>query len=484
MDNPDFSKMTIAEITKLFSNSMAAVELAKAEAEVAKAEAELAKEREEKMKIRFNQANFLNLLESEFASRTQFIDAAEAACFGVPILSEKTARTAECVNDSQKSCYSQTGSIDMSKVHRRHLAHGKDKMNVRYIKFKNLLGRAKRHKLSLGNVVDFDAFFLAECAHVHTFRESLNWLCINASGYNESALQKAYILYIKGLLEAMGESVDIFSVNGVPLETTIEVKRKGGGILNVPVKGRADCAFGPSSILAPMELSEMLASVLVLVELKVNDGLLAGSNSSVGKCTSQQLVEMLALANMKKSQGFAFQVIRSILTDFFNIRVSIRAELDGKPLSYFVSSLHTDVESFVLLTIVLLSPIDIDEIGSLVDSEEGIFLIDNEGNDDSEDDEFHSVDDDEDHCGGGKNLSTTFAEAEIESSLDKSSSFGGGAKNEGSRRALNPLSLHTSNIMSIGDDPNEEAKLKAYQKLAAWEVSLSFRDTENVPTSR
>jgi hypothetical protein len=52
----------------------------------------------------------------------------------------------------------------------------------------------------------------------------------------------------------------------------------------------ADCAFGPPSITVPMDVDDMVSLVSILIELKVNDGMLAGSKFSVGKYTSQQLV--------------------------------------------------------------------------------------------------------------------------------------------------------------------------------------------------
>ena len=62
----------------------------------------------------------------------------------------------------------------------------------------------------------------------------------------------------------------------------------------------SNCAFGSPSITVPMDVDDMVSLVSILIELKVNDGMLADSKFSVGKYNSQQLVETLALANMKK----------------------------------------------------------------------------------------------------------------------------------------------------------------------------------------
>jgi len=183
---------------------------------------------------------------------------------------------------------------------------------------------------------------------------------------------------------------------------------------------------------------------------------------------------------MKKTRVNDNSVIRCILSDFFNVRVAIRVKVEGKRQAYLVSTLYSDVKAFLLLTIVTLSAdMSIEEITRLQDDEYGTVVTENDGSDDDEADwkdaEDHSADG---SAETGKDLLSAFAKAAANPDLGKSSSFGGGRTKAGSRRAFGSLYLNNLNKMAIGDDLEDEAKVKAYRKLAAWEASLQFvRDT-------
>jgi len=431
-------------------------------------------------------ANFNDLLNRGFESREEFIHHAREACFGEHVATKKSSDTDAFVNDDTRSNYSAKGVLDMSKVHRCHLAHGKDRMNVRYIQFPNLRGRAEQYFRSLGAAADFDDFITIECENVVVFQTALSWLRSNAAAYNEMTLQKAYILFIRGLFRAMNTTFGIFSVNSLHLEADIEVKRKGKALEEVKVRGKADCAFGPKSLQIPLEIGDLISYVTTLVELKVNQGPLDGTNSPVGKCTSQQLIEMFAFADMKKRADADCSIIKSLLTDFFNTRVAFRVEIDENPVTYFVSTLHDDAESFVLLTILMLSDIPDQDFVTLLADESVNQLKDNEGSEDEEDDEEEGDEDGDKIKSGAKkeelNLSSAFAEGSSES--DKPDNSNGGGKGSGSSRALKPLSLRSMNVMTMGDDPVEEAERESYYKLALWEARLSFHDTENIENER
>ena len=452
----------------------------------AQEEKKAAQEREEKLVILLSQATFNNKLDFGFLSRDEFIHEAEKACFTKHLPFEKSSNTDNFVHDSSVSDYNKSGFLQMSKVHRRHLAHGKDKMNVRYIKVENLRERVEHYVLGLEKVNDFKVFFQSECNIITLFRDTLAWLRANVSGYNELALQRAYILYIRGLLEAMGETKkSVFSVNAVDLETQIEVKRKDRMQLEkVGVRGKSDCAFGPnSSVAAPVDTDDLTTSIKTLVELKVNNGPLQKCNSSVGSCTSQQLVEMLALANMKRERIDDYRVICSVLTDFFYIRIAFRTEHEGCLPSYFVSTLHDEVESFVLLTILMISEqITEAELKALLEKS-GDLVGDNEGSDDENDEDLGGKDSSSDgsDAPGVADLSSKFAAAAALNTSGRGRDLGDGGGEKYSGRALKPLSLNMPNvIMTMGDDPEEEAQREGYRKLAVWEASLSFLDVENI----
>jgi hypothetical protein len=284
----------------------------------------------------------------------------------------------------------------------------------------------------------------------------------------------------------MGETeMTIFSINTVNLKTNIEVNRMGReNVEEVQVHGKSDCAFGPkSSVIAPVDIATLTSFIKTLVELKVNNGPLQKCDSTVGSCTSQQLVEMLALANMKREKDAYYRVTCSILTDFFYIRIAFRTEHEGCPPSYFVSTLHDEVESFVLLTILMISEqITEAELKALLE-EDGELVGDNEGSDDENDEELGGKDSsaDDSDAPGGADLSSKFDAAAAPNTSGRGRDLGGGGGEKYSGRVLKPLSLHMSNvIMTMGDDPEEEAQREGYRKLAVWEASLSFLDVENI----
>jgi hypothetical protein len=160
--------------------------------------------------------------------------------------------------------------------------------------------------------------------------------------------------------------------------------------------------------------------------------------------------------------------------------------IDENPVTYFVSTLHDDAESFVLLTILMLSDIPDQDFVTLLADESVNQLKDNEGSEDEEDDEEEGDEDGDKIKSGAKkeelNLSSAFAEGSSES--DKPDNSNGGGKGSGSSRALKPLSLRSMNVMTMGDDPVEEAERESYYKLALWEARLSFHDTENIENER
>jgi len=132
------------------------------------------------------------------------------------------------------------------------------------------------------------------------------------------------------------------------------------------------------------------------------------------------------------------------------------------------------------LTILMLSAdMSVEDFVCLIDEEYENVVADNDDSDFDED-EAHCKDtrdnfsDESDEI--GKDLSSTFAKAATKPDIGKSSSYGGGGRNAGGRRAFEPLSLNNLNVMDIGDDPREEADVEAYRKLVAWEASLQFRD--------
>ena len=451
-------------------------------------ERELAAEREASERVK-KRLNFLNVLccmdeQQRFADRYEFMREATLAQFESIPPKKTVSSTKEFISDETCSDYSDTLILPMSKINRRHLAHGRNTMVVRHLIVGNLKERVKRYVMDLEYIDDFDDFLEKECEYVLIFQRTLEWLSENMSSYDELSMQAAYVLYIKGLLASFGAGKEIYSINGIPLETTIAVKRKGKDLEDVQLHGRADCAIGSIGC-SPMKTSHLLHNMSVLVELKANTKNrkppLQGSSSSVGKCTSQQCAEMLALADMRNSAGINNRIVRSILTDFFYLRIAFRIEFTESEPKYLVSSLRgNDIEDFVLLTIFMLLDIDESEFHEILDASV-VEIADNDGSDDEELDKKAK--------GGGndKDISLAYriehsSTTPMKADNDKfgggggAAGGGGGGGVEGScktaRRPLKPLSVRSQNIISMGEDPKEELQREKLQRLLAWEAQL------------
>ena len=294
---------------------------------------------------------FLAKLSHTFKNRDNFVEESRLANFNDVVLKEKDSNTEDFINKTKPSDYSKSGILDMSKLHRRHLSHGRQKMDVFHIDIDNLRERAMQYVTGIGKVTDFDGFLMKECEYIQTFRRSLAWLEENVYGYDEASLQLAYVLYMEGLLSEMGSDYSVYSVNGLSLQTEIDVKRKGKKLReDVSLHGKTDCAIGIQKLF-PLSVDDIVSSCVTIIELKVNQGPLQEKSGAVGKCTSQQCAEMLALADMRKKSGLDCRIVRSILTDLFFIRIAFRLEFSPDPVKYLISSLSDNIEFFVLATI-------------------------------------------------------------------------------------------------------------------------------------
>jgi hypothetical protein len=183
---------------------------------------------------------------------------------------------------------------------------------------------------------------------------------------------------------------------------------------------------------------------------------------------------------MKKKVGIDNQVVRSILTDFFFTRVAFRVELEGSGATYFVSTLYDDAESFVLLTILMLSDID----RSVFENNMGSIIDDTEGSD---------VEDDEEEEEGNESKRSKYEENDLASrfsaAASKSFPAGSGGRKSGAgkrnKRSDLALQIRDPNIMAMGDDDDKENKRIEIQRMLGWEARyfaacLSFNNNENI----
>jgi hypothetical protein len=196
---------------------------------------------------------------------------------------------------------------------------------------------------SLG--IGWESFLKQEAGTVVSIRSALTWTSYNTSSVNEGLVQKVFILYCDGFLQSINKNLQTYGVNGVDLETDVEVSANpGGGKHKVKLKGRADVAVGDQGLL-PTSTKKLLCSTSVVGELKKSfDSLLSEGGVSSG--TSQQLAEVLGTSGVMRRLKLNYSFLKSFLTDFYFTRLAFRWEDKGKS-KYFISSLFETPEEFV-----------------------------------------------------------------------------------------------------------------------------------------
>ena len=383
-------------------------------------------------------------------------------------------------NDSKATSVS-GGTIYMSKFHRKQV-HGTDdamKVTLLDIPMDRLLEPLR--KICSDVHIEADAFIRDEIDIVNKIRGALEWLMVhNPNAMSESIVQKMFVLYTDGLLKKL-RLVDfkVHNINGITLQASILMKKCDGQVaLTLSGKSDVSISFDSSSSEADDSISSNLSvsekSILhpksVTVEMKYQS--LDGSDSKVGSCTSQQLAQIFAISKMRNiSDG---PIVRSILTNFFKIRLAVGIP-EGAVISYMISTLSSDPLYLIGGIVLMLSESLEDILKHPSDLLQEISDEEDDMNEQDLDDDELDVNSTENHL-HVKSLNEAFTKL--------SSSEGGGYEtfdNLSSSRAggdrgtsRGPLKQLDTNILCMGDDDDDpviELNKRRQLLLKKWEAA-------------
>ena len=330
-----------------------------------------------------------NLTRNNFSNRKSMLDAmvlAEFKSIGHP--NNSTRSTDEIIKDTQSVHSYHPGKINMSVYKKRYSANTTDAMNVRRLNIsRDGLMQPLKQICTEANI-DYEDVISSEVEIIKTIRLSLIWLKDNKIGMSEDAVQRIFILYVEGLLENLNrKDFKVITVAGTSLSASILVTNRLGKIVSKELCGKSDVciAFGETE----RKISAILEERSVTVEIKYNR---FGTQGGIAACTSQQLAQIFAISKMRPQSIVNKYPVRSILTDFMQLRISIGVNTEETGLQYIISSLYDEPEDFVAAISFLLS-VSIDEsivASALVDIKDDDLGEENEGGDDfydgSEDD--------------------------------------------------------------------------------------------------
>jgi len=305
-----------------------------------------------------------NINNCTFSNRTQMMQEIAMANFAADDANvENVSSTAE-VCKSSNSSVTKNDVIQMSKFNSSQLRNGEDQMNIYQLQL-NILDLAKDCVNSLG--IDWESFLKQEADIVVSIRSALTWINYNTSSMNEGLVQKVFILYCDGFLQSINKNLQIYGVNGIDLETDVEVNANpGGGKYKVKLKGRADVSVGDQGLF-PISKNKLLRNTSVIGELKKSfDSLLSEGGVSSG--TSQQLAEMLGISGMMRSLKLNYSFLKSFLTDFYFIRLAFRWETESES-KYFISSLFETPKEFVSCLVFIIFEHSASDINQYVNKE-------------------------------------------------------------------------------------------------------------------
>jgi len=301
------------------------------------------------------------LKKPEFTDRASMLAAIESAEFKqVDSFAIAVPNTDRIVKDTQSQVSRHTGCINMSTFRKRFAANTDDAMNVRHfvISRENLLKPLKEMCILLS--LDFDAFLGEEVEVVTSIRSALSWLTDNVCGMDEDSVQRVFTLYIDGLLKKLNlVDFQAVSVNGIELSAKILVTKKSGVVVSKELRGKSDLCitFGEHQ----SKKSGILETRSVTVEMKYRRFRTAGG---ISESTCQQLAQIFAIFKMRELSS-GNPPVRSILTDFMQLRISIGLERETSGLNYFISSLYDDPVDFIGALVLILT----DSISSITDSD-------------------------------------------------------------------------------------------------------------------
>ena len=333
--------------------------------------------RDEELKIRDEQISrleFVNKIhEKKFSSRAEMLQEIATANFAAD---DSNSSSNDRVSSTVDICKSSNSSvtkdnvIHMSKFKSSQLRNTEDEMNIYQLQL-NIVDLAKDCFNSLNNLqaqsltIDWESFLKQEADIVVSIRSALTWIeKKNSRSMDESLLQQVFIYYCEGFLQNINKDLQIYGVNGIDLETDVEVVNSKGSKCKAKLKGKADVAIGDPKLF-PLNVEKLLRNTSVIGELKKSHGSLL-REVGISSNTSQQLAEMLGISRMLQSRKLNYSFLKSFLTDFFLIRLAFRLEEKGKS-KYLISSLFESPEEFVSCLVFIISVHSASDINQYVD---------------------------------------------------------------------------------------------------------------------
>jgi hypothetical protein len=303
----------------------------------------------------------------KFSSRAEMLQEIATANFADDGSSSSSSndRVSSTVDICKSSNSSVTNDnvIHMSKFKSSQLRNAEDEMNIFQLQL-NIVDLAKDCFNSLNLGIDWESFLKQEADIVVSIRSALTWIENKTPSMDESLLQQVFIYYCEDFLQNINKDLQIYGVNGIALETDVEVVNSKGSKCKAKLKGKADVAIGDPKLF-PLNVEKLLRNTSVIGELKKSHGSLL-SAVGISSNTSQQLAEMLGISGMLQSRKLNYSFLKSFLTDFFLIRLAFRWEDKGKS-KYFISSLFETPEEFVSCLVFIISVHSASDITQYVD---------------------------------------------------------------------------------------------------------------------
>ena len=323
------------------------------------------------LKIRDEQVSRLEFVHkihgNKFSSRAEMLQEIATANFadadGSSSSSNDRVSSTVDICKSSNSSVTNDNVIHMSKFKSSQLRNAEDEMNIFQLQL-NIVDLAKDCFNSLNLGIDWESFLKQEADIVVSIRSAITWIENKAPSMDESLLQQVFIYYCEDFLQNINKDLQIYGVNGIDLETDVEVVNSKGSKCKAKLKGKADVAIGDPKLF-PLNVEKLLRNTSVIGELKKSHGSLL-SAAGISSNTSQQLAEMLGISGMLQSRKLNYSFLKSFLTDFFLIRLAFRWEEKGKS-KYFISSLFETPEEFVSCLVFIISVHSASNITQYVD---------------------------------------------------------------------------------------------------------------------
>ena len=303
------------------------------------------------------------------------------------------------IKQDSNSITTAENTIKMSKFNIRMLA--KKLPLVKYNILSDQMKPIVIKKFNIKASFDFDLFIEKFEKILFEIQNMLSFYT-NHRAFNEITTQKIFVLFYDGIFNELNKHLEdkkrVFSINGLVLETDVVVNTKKNDQMNQVTKkaiGQADVAIGSLIQTNRLRLEDLLNKDFVIGKIKKSDGDLSNFDYDIGRCTSQQIIKTMALADMREKKGIPFKIVKSFLTDLNKFRILIRIvniSDDSKEISHFISSLFEDRKRIILSLLFIVCDINYDDLDiensntSVVDYAD---LSDYEENDENEDeDEF------------------------------------------------------------------------------------------------